>query len=117
VLNELGAGETRRIEAVNKCDIADPWPTFPGAVMISAKTGMGLEELKKRIAEALQENFAPVTFQIPFDRYGLIAEIRPLGRVVKEQYTDTGTELEIMMAREDVNRLIRQYGSGILKKD
>ncbi|HCJ90790.1 MAG TPA: GTPase HflX, partial [Acidaminococcaceae bacterium] len=25
VLNELGATEARRIEAVNKCDIADPW--------------------------------------------------------------------------------------------
>ena len=114
VLSELGAGETKTIEAVNKCDICDPWPTFPGAVMISAKTGMGLEELRRRIAEALQENHAQVTFRIPFDQYGLMAQIRPLGRVMEERYTDTGTELVMMMAREDVNRLARQYGPEIL---
>ena len=117
VLNELGATEARRIEAVNKCDIADPWPTFPGAVMISAKTGEGLEELKRRIAQALQENHAPVTFQIPFSQYGLIARIRPLGRVISEDYTDAGTELRMVMSRENVNRLIREHGAAILKRE
>ncbi len=117
VLSELGAGETRRIEAVNKCDAADPWPTFPGAVMISAKTGEGLEELKERIADALQESTVTVTFRIPFDRYGLTAQIRPLGRAVSENYTETGTELTMAMAREDVNRLVRQYGTEILAEN
>ena len=102
VLDELGATEARRIEAVNKCDIADPWPTFPGAVMISAKTGAGLEELKKKIAEALQENYSQVTFRIPFSSYGLMAQIRPLGRVLSERYTDTGTELEMKLSREEL---------------
>ena len=115
VLDELGATEARRIEAVNKCDIADPWPTFPGAVMISAKTGAGLEELKKKIAEALQENYSQVTFVIPFSKYGLTAQIRPLGRVVSEEHTDTGTELTMAVSREDLNRLLRQYGSELVK--
>ena len=115
VLEELGATDSKRIEAVNKCDIADPWPTFPGAVMISAKTGAGLEELKDRIAKALQEDLVPVTFRIPFDRYGLTAQVRPLGKVVAEEYTDTGTELQMVMAKEDVDRLIRQYGAEIVK--
>lgn len=116
VLSDLGATEAKVIEAVNKCDIADPWPTFPGAVMISAKTGEGLEELRGKIAEALQENYAPVTFVIPFSQYGLIAQIRPLGRVLSEEYTDTGTELVMVMAKEDVNRLVKQYGPEILKQ-
>ena len=110
VLQELGATEAPRIEAVNKCDAADPWPTFPGAVMISAKTGEGLTELKDRIARALQENHAPVTFRIPFDRFGLVAQIRPLGRVIGEKYTETGEELTMMMAREDALRLVRRWG-------
>ena len=116
VLSDLGAMDAKRIEAVNKCDIADPWPTFPGAVMISAKTGEGLEELKKRIADAIQENYLPVTFQIPFSRFGLTAQIRPLGRVISEEYTDEGTELVMVMDREEVNRLVRQHGTGILKE-
>ncbi len=115
VLAELGATEQKRIEAVNKCDIADPWPSFPGAVMISAKTGDGLDELREKIAQALQADHAPVTFTVPFSRYGLLAQIRPLGRVIGEAHTDTGTELTIVMAREDVNRLVSRYGAGILR--
>ena len=115
VLNDLGATEQKRIEAVNKCDIADPWPTFPGAVMISAKTGEGLDELKERIAAALQESYAPVTFVIPFSRYGILSQIRPAGRVVTETHSDTGTEITVVLAREDAARLVRQYGPEILK--
>ena len=115
VLAELGATEQKRIEAVNKCDIADPMPTFPGAVMISARTGEGLAELKQRIAEALQESYRPVTFTVPFSRYGILASIRPLGRVISENHTDTGTELTLMISREDAARLAGRYGADILK--
>jgi len=116
VLNDLGATEQKRIEAVNKCDIADPWPSFPGVVMISAKTGAGLDELKAKIADALQESFAPVTFVIPFSQYGIRAQIMPLGRVIAENHTDTGTELTMAIAREDAERLIRKYGAEIVQK-
>ena len=115
VLAELGATEQKRIEAVNKCDIADPMPTFPGAVLISARTGEGLAELKQRIAEALQESYRPVTFTVPFSRYGILASIRPLGRVISENHTDTGTELTLMISREDAARLAGRYGADILK--
>ena len=114
VLEELGATEQKRIEVINKCDIADPPPAFPGAVMVSAKTGQGLEDLKAKIAEALQESYAPVTFAIPFSQYGILAQIRPLGRVIAENHTDTGTELTMMISREDTERLVRRYGAEIV---
>ena len=114
VLSELGATEQKRIEVINKCDAADPDPVFPGAVLISAKTGEGLEELKQKIAEALQASHRPVTFHVPFSRYGMLAEIRPLGRVITESHTDTGTDLTVMIAEEDAERLIRKYGNEIV---
>ena len=114
VLAELGATEQKRIEVINKCDEGDPDPVFPGAILISAKTGEGLEDLKQKIAEALQASHKPVTFRIPFSRYGLLSEIRPLGRVLAENHTDTGTELTLMIASEDAERLIKKYGSGIV---
>ena len=116
VLADLGATEQKRIEVVNKCDIADPWPSFPGAIMLSAKTGDGLEELEHRIAEVLQESYAPVTFVIPFSQYGILSQIRPLGRVITEKHTDTGTEITIVLAEEDAKRLIVRYGAKIVKK-
>ena len=115
VLAELGATEQKRIEVINKCDAADPMPSFPGAVMISAKTGEGIEELAGRIAEALQDSYAPVTFVIPFSQYGVLGQIRPLGRVIAENHTESGTEITMMIAREDVDRLIGKYGHGIVK--
>ena len=115
VLSELGATEQPRIEVVNKCDLGGVEPTFPGAVMISAKTGEGIDELQSRIAAELQKSFAPVTFVIPFSQYGLVSQIRPLGRVVNEDYTDEGTELTIVIGNADRDRLVAKYGKQIIK--
>ena len=116
VLEELGATEQPRIEVINKCDLGGVDPTFPGAVMVSAKTGDGLDELHRRIAAELQKTFAPVTFVIPFSQYGLVSQIRPLGRVVNEEYTDEGTELTIVIGNADRDRLVSKYGRGIIKE-
>ena len=115
VLTELGATEQKRIEVINKCDEGDPDPVFPGAILFSAMTGEGLDELKAKIAETLQASHRPVTFRIPFSRYGMLAEIRPLGRVITENHTDTGTELTLMIAGEDA--LIKKYGSEIVVQE
>ena len=114
VLEELGATEQKRIEVINKCDAADPMPAFPGAILISAKTGEGLDELKHAIAAALQETYAPTAFLVPFSRYGILSEIHGLGRVINEEHTETGTKITAMVSREDTERMIRKYGNGIL---
>ena len=116
VLADLGATEQPRIEVINKCDLGTAVPAIPGAVMVSAKTGEGLDELASRIAAEIQQTFAPVTFFLPFSQYGVLSQIRPLGRVVSEDYTDEGTELTIMLSAEDRDRLISRYGTDILKK-
>ena len=116
VLGELGATEQKRIEVINKCDEADPAPAFPGAILISAKTGAGLEDLKDAIARAIQETYTPVTFTIPFSRYGILSEIHALGRVITEEHTAEGTEVTVMIAGEDAERLVRKYGAGILRE-
>ena len=116
VLEELGATEQKRIEVINKCDIADPPPSFPGAILISAKTGQGLDDLKDAIAEASQETYVPVTFMIPFSRYGILSEIHAAGRVISETHTDEGTEITVMISGEDAGRLARKYGSEIIKE-
>ena len=116
VLEELGATEQKRIEVINRCDIADPPPSFPGAILISAKTGQGLDDLKDAIAEAIQETYVPVTFMIPFSRYGILSEIHAAGRVISETHTDEGTEITVMISGEDAGRLARKYGSEIIKE-
>jgi len=116
VLAELGATEQPRIEVINKCDLGAAVPALPGAVMVSAKTGEGIDELSARIAAELQKTYAPVTFFLPFSQYGLLGQIRPLGRVISENHTDTGTELTMVIAQADRDRLVSRYGQGIIKK-
>ena len=100
--------------------IAEPGAVFEplDTLCIGTHTRFGgdAEALAGRIAEALQESHAPVTFVIPFSQYGLLGQIRPMGRVITENHTDTGTEVTSMIAREDVNRLISRYGAGIVKQ-
>lgn len=116
VLAELGATEQPRIEVINKCDLGMTAPALPGAVMVSAQTGEGMEELSSRIAAELQKTYVPVTFFLPFSQYGLLGQIRPLGRVVNENHTDTGTELTMVIAQADRDRLVSRYGTGIIKE-
>ena len=115
VLRDLGATEQPRIEAVNKCDLDGAAPALPGAVMISARTGEGIADLQDRIAAELQKTHAPVTFFLPFSQYGLLARLRPLGRVVSEHHTDTGTELTLILSAADRDRIVAQYGADILR--
>lgn len=117
VLQELGATGQKRIEVINKCDAADPMPSFPGAVLVSAKTGEGLDELTARIAKEIQQSYAPATFTVPFAQYGILSQIRPLGRVISEVFTDTGTELTVMISTADRDRIVGKYGTDILKKE
>ena len=109
VLAELGATEQPRIEAVNKCDLGGAVP--PGAVRISAQTGEGLDRLMDEIARQLQQTHAPVTLMIPFSRYGLLSQVRPLGQVLEEKHTDTGTELTLLLSSADRDRLLSKYGT------
>ena len=115
VLASLGATEQPRIEVINKVDLGLSSPSIPGAVMVSAATGEGLEELRARIARELQKSYAPVTFFLPFSQYGVLSQIRPLGRVVNESYTDEGTELTIILSQTDRDRIVSKYGKDIVK--
>lgn len=116
VLQELGATEQPRIEVLNKCDLGFAAPSIPGATLVSAKTGEGLDELKQRIADELQKTYAPVTFFLPFAQYGLMSQLRPLGRVVSEQHTDKGTELTMVISQADRERVVSRLGVQIIRQ-
>lgn len=116
VLQELGATEQPRIEVLNKCDLGFAAPSIPGAVLVSAKTGEGLDELKQRIADELQKTYAPVTFFLPFVQYGLMSQLRPLGRVVSEQHTDKGTELTMVISQADRERVVSRLGVQVIRQ-
>jgi GTP-binding protein HflX len=99
VLAEIGAGEVPRILAVNKVDLLDPamrdaLPTrFPGARIVSVKTGEGIPELLSAIEEGLTANAGILRVRIPDADYGLVALLRREAQILDEERDDEGTTL------------------------
>ncbi len=116
VLTKLGATGQPRIDVLNKCDVApeDDFPPLPHAVRISAKTGEGLEELSQVIAQNLRSREQKVVVMVPFDKYAMISEMRSIGRVLEEEYTDEGTRVTAMLDAAAYGKLLSRY-PGVLE--
>ncbi len=98
VLNELGAGDKPRITVFNKIDLLDadlraaPRPASDPAVLVSATTGEGLDELRERVAMVLRERMIAVDAVVPWARGELVARAKAAGDIT-ERYTDEGVHL------------------------
>ena len=89
VLEEIGAGATRRIIVMNKIDLIEHSPGTPaGAVAISALRSLGLERLLDRIGGELGITRQEVAVTIAANRGDLIAMARREGEVISEDYRD-----------------------------
>ena len=100
LINELGAGSTPRLEAFNKCDLftAEIRPRGEGIVEISAKTGHGIDALKKKIEEGLSSARKKVTIRLPYDKAGLLEVVHREGAVKEQRYLEDGIELEAIIS-------------------
>lgn len=99
VLAELGAGATPTVLACNKCDAvsASPLPPRKNAVLISAKTGFGLDRLLLAISEALAPTQRRMRLLIPYAQGALRNEITIDGKVLSEEYTEEGILLDALV--------------------
>ncbi len=92
VLDEIGAGKVPGLLVANKRDRLAPGATPVGlpkdAVLISARTGQGIDILLGAVEDALSRDLARVRLQIPSQRGDLVAMIRRAGRVLEEYYRD-----------------------------
>jgi GTP-binding protein HflX len=91
VLKEIGAAELPSELVLNKIDAVDALRRrrlrnrYPDALLISARTGQGLEALKARIAERFTERFERVRMLIPHGEGARLAELYELGAPIDER--------------------------------
>jgi GTP-binding protein HflX len=91
VLDEIGAEELPVQIVLNKIDLVDPLGRrrlanrFPGAPQVSARSGEGLEQLRRQIAERFAERFEAVRLLLPYDEGGKLAELYALGAPIDER--------------------------------
>ena len=74
---------------------------------ISAKTGEGLEELKLLLAEVLREGKQYMEEVIPYQKSGIIEQIRTQGELLSEEYLPEGTLIRAYVPKELYARLFR----------
>ena len=91
LIRELGADRTPRIEVFNKSDLwdGDIRPHGEHIVSISARTGEGLEELRRAIGRVLDSGARRVTIHLPYDKGGLLEQLYAQAKVEKVDYGQT----------------------------
>ena len=112
VLRDIeGAADIPRIIALNKADLAEASALaalrarLDRAVVCSARTGAGIEELQQLIADHLPSPDHAVDVLLPFERLDLVSRLHQEGHVEQEDYTDEGVRLR-GCARADLARAI-----------
>jgi GTP-binding protein HflX len=99
VLGEVGAANLREIVVINKADLADPEVLArlrlrePHSLVVSARTGEGLDKLAEVIADALPRPRVRVDVLLPYDRGDLVSRVHRDGEVLAEEHTADGTRL------------------------
>jgi GTP-binding protein HflX len=114
VLAEIGADKVPELVVINKIDDADPVMLKAvqlkerNAVLVSAKTGEGLDALKAVIEESLPERDILVRVTVPYSRGDLVSRVHAAGEVSKTEHGPDGTFLEARVPPELAADL-RQY--------
>lgn len=116
ILDELGAGQKPSIVALNKIDktnddnrirIASDRPV----IEISAKTGYGLDNLKRYLQEMLLEVRTKVKLAIPFQDGWVLSWLYENGKVLSVEYDENNSIVEAELDKEAISR-IKKYMVG-----
>ena len=120
VLAEIGAGAVPVELVLNKVDRLDAVSRrrvsnrFPEALLISAATGEGLEELRARIAARFADRFDEVRLLVPYDEGRVLSDLYALGAPIDERTdTDEGVLIRARLPHRDVRRFARYLVAGI----
>lgn len=106
LLGELGCVGKPIISVFNKVDKCEyTFLTPKGAVAISAKSGQGVDNLLKTVADALPKTRVRIKIILPFEKGDLSAVIRKDGTVHSEEYVETGLFMDCTVSMDFADRL------------
>ncbi|MGN0775978.1 MAG: GTPase HflX [Candidatus Ventricola sp.] len=114
VLASLGAQDRPMIDVINKVDLLETKPQWPGAFFISAKTGEGIEALLEEVKLKIRGVQRKLRVQIPYAQGGMTSMLHNSGSVLSEEYTDTGVVIEAMADDTLYGRLAAKLGEEAL---
>ncbi|MET9634033.1 GTPase HflX [Lentzea sp. NPDC006480] len=99
-----------KIDAVGDLGLARLRHLFPDASFVSAHSGLGIEELKVRIAELMPRPEVVVEALVPYARGEVVARVHRDGEVLSEKHTESGTLLSARV-RPDLAGLLEEFAT------
>jgi GTP-binding protein HflX len=106
-LNDLGAGDIRIIHVMNKADkVAIEIPSISeNTIVLSVKTGQGIDELLKMIEKELSNGKKQVSLLIPYSDSGIESELRDKAIIKELSYENEGIKISAEVDEETEGRL------------
>jgi GTP-binding protein HflX len=99
VLSQIGARAVPELVVINKADAADPIEidglrlAEPRSVVVSARTGAGIDKLLAELEQLLPRKQREMTVTLPYDRGDLVSRAHREGEVLQVSHSENGTEL------------------------
>ena len=115
VLSEIGASAVPEQLVFNKADRADATTlmmlraNYPDAVVTSARTGSGIDELCDVIAERLPKPEVPVDIVVPYSRGDLVDRVHKEALIHSIEHVEQGTHI-IGFAKPDLADELMRHG-------
>jgi GTP-binding protein HflX len=104
VFAEIGVGEIPEIIVINKADLADPemlneiTRREPHSIVVSARTGLGVEQLIEMVTQELPRPKVLVEATIPYSRGDLVNRVHMSGELLLEEHRENGTFIRARMS-------------------
>jgi len=119
VLDEIGAGEQPRLLVLNKADALDEDRRLevglrhPNAVLVSALTGGGIDELGERIQQEFERSLDDVELLLPYSEGARLAELHDVaGDFMEREDTADGVVVRARLPRTIAERYSRYSVNG-----
>jgi GTP-binding protein HflX len=106
VLAELGVAATPRLDVYNKIDLLPETARLDlesssrrASVTVSAALGLGLDRLRERVTERLDQFVVRTVLKIPYREAGLLSRLHEQGKITSEVYDADGVRVAVALAR------------------
>jgi GTP-binding protein HflX len=106
VIADAGAGSIAELVVLNKTDLVDNQRQVelrglvPGAILVSTRSGAGIEQLENEIAALLPKPEVEFRGVVPYSRGDLVSRAHLSGKVLETEYVEEGTTLHAMVSEE-----------------
>ena len=101
VISELGAGEKPRLYVYNKSDMLEVMPPRStwreNEVYISAKSGIGMDDMLEKITSMLSKSKRERILHIPYDKQGIVNSLYSTYTVLSTEYCAEYVEVRVVL--------------------